>query len=204
MASERFRAAAGQGGAAPIDIPPVRRLRPQLVDAEYQLRLLRQSLGEDAPEVDHLKKQIEIIQQELKMELSKYLSSVKQRLLDPTEGGGGGGGDMSGLLLHQVALEAEIKSLTTLATLAPGEASTLAKLDFDVSLQSELVQEATLQLQNAKLLALRDPNKWSLLDPPRIMEKPVNKRYGMVTAACTMAGLFVGILWAMNFGRRPD
>ena len=203
-ASERFRAAVAQGGEAPIDIPPVKKLRPLLVDAESELRLKRKTLGDDAPEIRHLKLRIAELQGDLKRELNRYLSSVQKGLLDPTDGGGGGSADVTGMLLRQVSLEAEIKSLTPLATVAPDEAGTLTKLARIVAIQTEIVRTATLQLETAKLLALRDPNKWSLLDPPRIMEKPVNKRYGTVTAVCAAIGLFIGILWAMNFGRRPD
>jgi len=203
QATIRFKQAMGQGGQAPADIPPVRRLRPMLVDARTELGLKQRSLGPEAPEVKRLREKIAELEQDLRREVEKYYASVKKGLVDPTSGINSPT-EVSSMLLQKARLEAEINSLTPLVKLAPDESTNLTKLAREVAYRSEMLKTALVQLEMEKLLALRDPNKWSLLDPPRIMEKPVNKRFGQMTAISAAVGLFLGIGWALNFGRRPE
>jgi uncharacterized protein involved in exopolysaccharide biosynthesis len=125
-------------------------------------------------------------------------------MIDPTKGetlGASAGQDLGGLLLKQVSLEAEIEALSRLAKVAPSEQGQHPHLTLQVNIQSDLVKYATMQLESARLQLLRDPNKWSLLDPPRINPKPVNKKYAAVAAFSALAGLLISFVWAINFGR---
>ena len=204
-ASSVYRKALGTQGLSPSDIPPVQKLRPRLVDAEYQLNALTNTLGPDAPEVRHLEADIANLKKELRSEVSAYVASVNKGLIDPTASAAGAnnGADISGMLEHQVSLQSEIEALTQLAKVAPAEQGALSHLALQVSIQSELVKQATLQLETARLQALRDPNKWSLLDPPWVDPNPVNKHYLLIGAMTLLGGLLLGCIWAINFGRRP-
>ncbi|CAN5395053.1 hypothetical protein BH11ARM2_BH11ARM2_10590 [soil metagenome] len=202
-ASAVYRKSLNAQGLSPSDIPPVQKLRPKLVDAEYQLNVLLKSLGPDAPEVRHLTTEIDNLKRELQSEVAAYVSSINKGLVDPTRSGSPDQMKMNGMLDRQVALEAEVEALTQLAKVAPTEQGTLAHLALEVTIQSELVKQATLQLEAAKLQSLRDPNKWSLLDPPWVDPNPTNKRFLPAAAIAILAGLLVSLLWAFNFGRKP-
>lgn len=202
-ASSVYRKALGANGLSPSDIPPVQKLRPRLIDAEYQLNILSASYGPDAPEVRHLKTEIETLKNELQAEVTAYVSSIKNGLIDPTSVSSADQSKTNGMLEREVALEAEIDALTRLAKVAPSEQGRLAHLALQVSIQSDLVKQATLQLEATKLQSLRDPNKWSLLDQPWVDPKPTNKKFLQVSAAAFLAGLFLACVWAFNFGRKP-
>lgn len=203
-ASSVYRKSLGLNGLSPSDIPPVQKLRPRLIDAEYQLNILLSSLGPDAPEVRHLQSEIETLKSELQAEVAAYVSSINNGLIDPTSASSADNSKANGMLERQVALESEIDALQRLAKVAPSEQGMLAHLALQVSIESDLVKQATLQLEATKLQALRDPNKWSLLDPTWVDPKPVNKKYMQVSAAAFLAGLLLSSVWAFNFGRKPD
>ncbi len=204
-ASSLYHKSLGSQGLSPSDIPPVQKLRPKLVDAQYQLNVLNSSLGPDSPEVRHLTTDIKNLKDELKSEVSAYVSSVDKGLIDPTAAPGSSsqGAAVSGMLERQVSLESEIDALSQLAKVAPSEQGTLAHLTLQVSIQSDLVRQATLQLEAARLQSLRDPNKWSLLDPPWVDPKPVNKKYFQISLFAIVGGLLLSCIWAINFGRKP-
>jgi len=205
-ASQVYRKALGTQGLSPSDIPPVQKLRPKLVDEQYQLDALLTTLGPDAPEVRHLTSDIDTLKTELKSEVAAYVGSVNKGLIDPTSttaAGASNGADVSGLLEHQVALQSEVEALTKLSKVAPTEEGTLSHLALEVSIQSDLVKQATVQLETARLQSLRDPNKWSLLDPPWVDPNPVNKNYLQFGIFAMLAGLFLSCVWAINFGKRP-
>jgi uncharacterized protein involved in exopolysaccharide biosynthesis len=203
-ASAMYSKSLSSQGLSPSDIPPVVKLRPRLVDAQYQLDILLKSLGPDAPEVRHLGEQIDNIKAELRSEVAAYVSSINKGLIDPTGPASSGAAQMNGLLEHEVSLESQIEALNRLAKVAPGEQGTLAHLTLQVSIQSELVKQTTLQLESARLQALRDPNKWSLLDAPWINPKPVNKKYVQVSMIALAFGLMMSLVWTFNFGRPPN
>jgi uncharacterized protein involved in exopolysaccharide biosynthesis len=148
---------------------------------------------------------IKNLKDELKSEVSAYVSSVDKGLIDPTAAPGSSsqGAAVSGMLERQVSLESEIDALSQLAKVAPSEQGTLAHLTLQVSIQSDLVRQATLQLEAARLQSLRDPNKWSLLDPPWVDPKPVNKKYFQISLFAIVGGLLLSCIWAINFGRKP-
>jgi len=202
-ASAVYQRALHSQGLSPSDIPPVEKLRPRLVDAEYQLNVLTKSLGPEAPEVRHLQTEIANLKDELQSEVSAYVTSISRGLVDPTGSSASGQSKVNGMLEHEVSLEAEVEALSQLAKVAPAEHGMLAHLALQVSISSDLVKQATLQLEAAKLQSLRDPNKWSLLDPPWIEPRPVNKRYLQVSSVAILAGLLIACIWVFNFGRNP-
>lgn len=202
-ASAVYRKSLNSQGLAPSDIPPVQALRPKLVEAEYQLDVLTKSLGPDAPEVRHLTTEIDNLKKELQSEVAAYVSSINRGLVDPTASTSSDLAKMNGMVERQVSLETEIEALSQLAKVAPAEQGELAHLALQVGIQSDLVKQATQQLEAAKLQSLRDPNKWSLLDSPWIEPKPINKKYVEVSVVSILAGLLVALVWSFNFGRQP-
>jgi uncharacterized protein involved in exopolysaccharide biosynthesis len=203
--SNVYRKSLGSQGLSPSDIAPVRTLRPKLVEAVYQLSILTSSYGPDAPAVKQLESQIAALKSQIKNEVSAYVSSIQNGMIDPTNAnlGSAGSSDLSGLLQKQVSLEAQVESLSRLAKIAPTEQGTLGDLTLKLTIQGELVKQSTLQYEAAKLQSLRDPNRWSLLDAPRTFPKPINKRYLPTALFSLLAGLFVSVVWVVNFAPSP-
>ncbi len=201
-AMAKYQAGMSEPKLIPSDIPAVKQLRPELVKAEYQLRLSLQTLGPEAPEVKRERAYIKILRDQLHSELKAYLESVQKGLSDPTQSSSGESATLPNLMQQKVALEAQIEALISLQKVAPEEGRSLARLLRDVAIDSEIVKQATLQYQLAKLQSLRDPNKWSLLDPPRVFDEPVNKKYLTTSLLGILVGLFVGLVWSINFGKR--
>lgn len=195
----KYRDVMGDPKSIPADLPPVRAIRPSLVQAEYQLKLSLQTLGPDSPVIRREMDGIQNLKDQLHSELKSYLESAQKGLTDPTQGSD----SLTNMIQQKVALESEIEALQRLVKLAPDEARTLARLSREVSIDSQIVQQVTLQFQVAKLQGLRDPNKWSLLDPPRVFEEPVNKKYLLTGLLALLSGVILGLIWAINFGKRP-
>lgn len=184
----------------PSDLTPVAEMRPNLVKAQYQLSLLLHSLGPDAPEVRRQKEIVNTLHDQLESELKAYYASAVKGTFDPTAQTKQAG-DLSSAILDKVSLSAEAEALAKLAALEPEENREYLRLTREVSLTSEIVRQVSLHYQEAKLQASRDPNKWLLLDSPHVGDEPVNKKYLLMGSFGLLAGLFLGLLWAVNFGK---
>ena len=84
-----------------------------------------------------------------------------------------------------------------MAKLAPAESIRLSQLTRDVTTQGAILQQLQAQYQLADLQADRDPNKWEVLDEPRVDEKAVNKSLSKTGILSLLAGSALGTLAAM-------
>ena len=201
--------ALSQSPNLPSDLPPVKRLRPRILDLTYEIETKRRTLGPEAPEVTRLEDQLQVAQNELQKEIKAYLQGVNQNLIEPTTNVGpsviptDGSGDTAGLpmlLTRRVANEAQIAALRRLADAAPAESMKLNKLYQQINLQSTIVQTLTNQYLAASLQAQRDPNRWVILDDPYVDEKPTNKSFGRMGLMGALLGALVALLLVF---RRP-
>jgi len=60
--------------------------------------------------------------------------------------------------------------------------------------ETAIVAQLSEQTTIARIQADRDPNRWTLLDPPRIDERPVNKKFSRNGALGAIVGLIAGFM----------
>ncbi len=193
---KKMQAALKSGVELPSNLPPVAAFRPRLVELQSQLKIKEHSYGPDAPEVKRLQESIQELNATLNQELARYLKALNSGVVDAgtnidlrdyTEG-----------LSQKVRLEAEMQALKELVALAPQESVELGRAYREVAIQSAILQQLASQLELAKLQSARDPNKWTLLDAPRIDDDPVNKHYGRNLALGLVLGLALGVLFGLR------
>ena len=190
----RIRESATASPQLPTQLPPEVRYRPQLVDAEYELALKEKTLGPENQEIVDLRSKVAVLRQKLKSEIVAYAKSASLTLVDPD------GANLSRI----AALRAQIAALKRLADLAPKEADELERLRFQVTVESGLVQQLTTQSKLAEVQASRDPNRWTLLDAPRVDPKPVNKKFTRSAVLGGLLGLMVGLFAVGRIGSSRD
>ncbi len=184
-AQSRLNQVSGTVKDLPATLPPVEKWRGKLTELEYELKVKGITLAPEAPELVKLRTTIELTKNELKSELSKYTLAANSGMIN------------SGVLTQRVALESQISAVKRLAKLAPSEAIKLSQLTRDVTTQSAIVQQLETQYQLADLQADRDPNRWEILDEPRVDEKAVNKSFSKNGILSLFAGCALGSLVAM-------
>jgi uncharacterized protein involved in exopolysaccharide biosynthesis len=193
----RVQALAKMSSDVPSELPPIKRLRPKLLDISYELELKRRTLGPQAPEVTRLEAQLRVTQKALTTELQAYMTGVNTNLIDPSTPEG----QIPALLTSRTVNDAQISVLRRLAQAAPTESMQLNRLYSQINLQAGIVQTLTTQYLTASLQAQRDPNRWVILDEPWVDDRPVNKSFGRTALVGAFLGLFVGVALAVI--RRP-
>lgn len=181
------------GADQPSELPPVKRLRPKLLEIEYELAVRRRTLGPEAPEVTKLNAQLQVLRQTLSKELQEYLQGVNADVIDPTVSEG----EIPAMLTARTVIDAQISVLRRLAAAAPAESMNMNRLYAQVNLQAGIVQQLTNQSLTASLQSQRDPNRWVVLDEPWVNEKPVNKSFGRSMLIGGFLGLVVGLVGAV-------
>lgn len=189
----RVNVLASKGIQLPSELPPIKKFRPILSKLQLDLRTKEISLGPDAPEIRSLRAEIQINQTALQKELTDYVRGVDVGLLDPTVAEG----DLPGLLASRLGTESQIRSYEKLAAQAPSESTSISRALREVTVQGTIVQQLTVQLEMAKIQAARDPNRWSLLDEPRLSDEPINKSMLRAGLFGLIGGLFVGAVIAL-------
>ena len=190
----RVRELSKQSVQLPSELPPIKRLRPKILDAQYELAVKEKLLGPDSPELFKLQTQLSELKKSLEVELSTYLRGVDKSLIDPSVADG----EMPALLTSRTVIDAQISVLRRLATAAPAESMQMNRLYAQVNLQSGTVQQLTNQYLTASLQSQRDPNRWVILDEPWVSAKPVNKSYGRGALIGLFGGLVFGMVWAVT------
>ncbi len=176
----------------PASLPPVEKWRGKLTELQYDLKIKELTLTSESPELVKLRKTIEVTENELHSELAKYTKSALVGMVDTADSS-----RIPTSLTQRVALEAQIAAVRRLAKLAPAESIRLSQLTRDVTTQGAILQQLQAQYQLADLQADRDPNKWEVLDEPRVDEKAVNKSLSKTGILSLLAGSALGTLAAM-------
>ncbi len=192
MVRGRFAKMSATAADLPVSLPPIAALRPKLVAAETELKAKSAALGPDAPEIKRLKESITAIRKQMSLEASKYLRALQSGTAETGKDPGIEG--YVELLLEQTSISAQRDALKKIVDLAPEEAAELNATLREIAMRGQLLAKATIQYQAAKLQMTRDPIKWTILDQPRLEDKPVNKKLGMNLSMGIAAGLVLGAL----------
>lgn len=193
-AKSRVERAKGSRIELPSDIPTAKEWREKLASLEYDLRVLEISAGPRDPNVVKLREQIQITKQSLRNEVDNYVSAVRSGLVDPTLESGIQ--NLSKLSQTVAGLDAQISALRRLAAIAPSEAMQFQRLIGEVAALQKLVEQARVQLEQARTEAAADPNRWEVLDVPEVSEDPVNKDYAKNMAVGGVVSLVAGLALA--------
>ncbi len=183
----------GKAAIMPSNLPPVRRWRDRLVELQYELKIKELTFGPSSPEVLLLKGSVEETNKSLKKELAAYSGAISSGALDPTADPE----SLSGLVAERFALEAQLDAVKRLAALAPSESMTMARLTRELTTQTAILQQLQAQYELARIQELRNPNRWQVLDEPRVAEEAVNKSLAKSGLIAGMLGLILGVLSAM-------
>jgi uncharacterized protein involved in exopolysaccharide biosynthesis len=186
----------------PSALPPVQKWRGRLTEMQYELKIKELTFSEGAPEIIKLKKEIAITEGQLRSELSKYATATNSGMIDPSVSESDIGAKLPSLLTQRVVIEAQLQAVKRLAKLAPDEAIELTRLTRQVTTQSAILQQLEAQAQLAELQSERDPNRWEILDDPRVDEKPVNKSLAKNGILSLFAGIALGCLAALFAPKR--
>ncbi len=192
---------AENGKDLPTPFPGTEKWRTTLADLEYQLRIAELTYAPSAPEVTKLKDQIEIARKQLDTELAKHVLATQEGFISPMTDGAE---RLPGLMAGRVALEAQIHAVGRLAQLAPAESIELSRLMREIATNTVILQQLEAQLQVATLQEARDPNRWEVLDEPRLADDPVNKSLLRNGAISVIVGFIIACVVATSLGRKPD
>ena len=172
-------------------LPPVKIWRRKLIQLQYDLKVKEISAGPESPEVVSLKKQIELTQSQLKTEVDRYLKTTEL----------GASAQTIDLVTKKAGLEAELEGINRIVEQAPKEATEYQRLTREVALLSGTLQNLYTQYELVKLQAIKDPNRWQVLDDAVLSDKPINKQYGLRFAMGMVFGLFIGVSLALYLTR---
>ncbi|MCA1948822.1 MAG: hypothetical protein LDL55_11965, partial [Armatimonadetes bacterium] len=168
----------------PSGIPEIEAWRAKTAQAEYDLKVARSQYGEEAPAVVRARQALEAARQSLRQEVGRYVQSVNQGVTQK----------VADLVAQRTVLQWQADTLRKLADATPEEA-----VEFSKKLQR--VQELTASLaflqeqyEQAKAKAEVERVRWSLLTPPYVEEKPVNKSYTRNGLIGLLLGGLAGLL----------
>lgn len=174
----------------PRGIESIDTLQAELREAQVRLAATEATFQPNTPQVRAARDQVRAVESALAKEVRAHYrstaSSINPKLID--------------LQTQRSALRGQIEQAQALARLAPQEAVQLQRLLRDVLLAEESVKKLQLNSEQLELESAATEVRWTLLDAPRMMEEPVNKRFGLNTALGVILGLLFGTLLAL---RRP-
>lgn len=198
-----LRSVAAAQGELPVDMPAVAKWRDKLAEAEYNLRVSLLTLSPESAEAEKLRQAVALSKARLRKEVDAYARSAGLGVAGTAEKPNGDAG-LSALLLQQAGVDAQLLAVRRLASLAPTEAIELTRLTREVATASAVVTQLEGMRTMAVLQKERDPNRWEVLDPPQIDDKPVNKSFSKNLTIAALVGLLFGSLGALYRGsRRP-
>lgn len=177
----------------PTDIPAAKQWRDRLVELEYELKVAEISAGPKDPKVVRLTEQIGITKSRLRDETDRYLLAVGKGVADSQFGQGVM--NLGSLYQEKATLDAQISALSRLARVAPTEAMNYQRLVSEVAILNKLIEQQRTQLEQARLDAQSDPNRWEILDEPEVSDQPVNKDFLRNIAVGIAIGFVVALAW---------
>lgn len=184
-ARTRAKQSALAASSVATGVPQVQSWRDMLTRKQYDLNIASQRLGPSSPEVVRLKRELDVTQRQLQVEIAKYVESVNTGVAP----------EIARLEAQEMLLKWQVEYLRPLAKAAPTEAMQLKRLTAEVATLQTVVAQLRAKYETAKLEAAVDQVKWSVLDKPALDDTPSNFRPvrtgGMLAATLTLLGLVV-------------
>ncbi|MCC6443325.1 MAG: hypothetical protein IT210_07690 [Armatimonadetes bacterium] len=173
------------------DLPIAQEERKKLRQREYDLAAARIQYGEQHPTVVSLKKEIDILIDEIKQEVARSKEAANY----------GYTAELISAETELAALNERRTVLTQLMQKLPPQMLEMNRLARELQIQQALYQMFRAQYEQLAVEEARDPNRWSVLDYAQPPEKPCNRRILMNTALALILGSFfagVMVFWLEN------
>lgn len=177
---QEARASAAAGLSVPTFLDANALWRNRLNELEYALVMANQQYGDEAPQVQLLKAQIEATKREGLQQIRANLDAIEKGL-DPR---------IADLVAQEKVIQSQIATMKEIVDQAPEEAARLAELQLAVKTATETVATLRARLQTQEVEAQLEQVRWSILEEPFSTDPPINKRPVRNTAL----GLFLGFL----------
>lgn len=179
----------------PTGIPEIEDWRKKLGEAQFQLRAAQGQLGDKNPQVVRLRYNVDAARAALQKAVQAHLQAADQSLSV----------ELANLESRVLVLESENKVLKEISDAAPAEAATLGRLSRRVTALTESLQALRIQYDTAATRAEVDRVRWSLLVPPYVDDRPVNKSLTLHVGAGTALGTLLGaVVVAIRVRRRTS
>ncbi|MCH8977692.1 MAG: hypothetical protein IH945_00410 [Armatimonadetes bacterium] len=191
---------AGVASDQPTDLPPAVAWRDKVVDLQYRLDVAQLRYGDKHPQVVNLQAEVDQALATMESEIAAYLKSVREGNLDPTgvQLDGEQGTRIVGLESQRVALQAKVEAMNRIVEKIPEEQKMRQELTRDIGTLEEVVSRLTVQHEQARISETVDPNRWEVLDPPHLADRPVNKSYAKSLVLGLLLGLVLGVAYVVR------
>lgn len=189
----RLRGAVSDPENLSLDTAPLQDLRQTLANAELALAESRAVLGPSHPDIGRMEARVSATRESLASEIELYLVAIEDATLGLGEAQG-----LATLETRRVSLQAQVDALKVLVSTMPEESMQMRMLFAETDYLAKAVGELETSHSRALVEASRDPLAWEVLDPPHILDKPVNKRYPRSATAGAILGLLIGIYLAIR------
>lgn len=186
LARNQAANAAAAGLTIPTELPASSVWRPRVVQLDHDLHVAQIKLGPKAPEVVRLKRELAETIKRGQAEIAKDLQAV-QKATTP---------EYADLLSKREVLQWQVASLKQIAATSPSEAVRLTSLYQNVQTLVTVLQALEARYEEARVNAQVDTVRWSILEQPYILDKPVNKSRTRPALLMAFLGALVGAVWA--------
>ncbi|MDX2065974.1 MAG: Wzz/FepE/Etk N-terminal domain-containing protein [Fimbriimonadaceae bacterium] len=173
---------------APVSMPTGNQVqenfRRRVMQLEYDLQVALTRYGDEAPEVQQLRRTIEVARKAYVTEMARQLQAVNQSLDT----------NLVGLEAQKAALEWSIDYVTELSRTAPEESLKFARALREVNSQQSALNTIRQQYEEAALQSEFYKYVWTVLQEPLAEETPTNKKYQLVAGIAAVGGLVLSII----------
>lgn len=182
------RSSAEMGLDLTTSLPSSEVWRGRLVDLEYQLAMILQELGEEAPKVQLLKLQIEATKREGLKDISDNLQAIEKGIAPR----------VVELVAQEQVLKGQIATMREIVGKAPEEVVRIAELSLAVKTATEAVSTLRARLETRQVEVQLEQVRWSVLEEPFSTEPPTNKRPVRNAAVGVFVGFVLAVLLAIS------
>lgn len=166
--------------------------RQTLDKLQYQLEIQKTQYGDTAPQVETIRRQLDVTEQALKRSVREYLQSVDQNL----------DANVATMQANLAVLKWRLAAAERVANKAPVETVEVARLMREVRTLGGVVDTLRGKYEEAKVKAEVEDVKWTLLEAPFIQDEPTNKHRIRYMIAWAFFFVFLtGIYKAVRNGR---
>jgi uncharacterized protein involved in exopolysaccharide biosynthesis len=174
--------------STPVADPARESFRVKVTGLEYDLRIALTKFGDQAPEVEVLRRQIAVAKSEFAREMRNRRLAADLSL-DP---------QIAELEAELAALETTRSAISDLSEKAPEEALQFVRMQRRVENQKIAVDVVRAQFNQARIQSDVYKMPWSVLQEPLTEPTPVNKKYSQIAIIAFSVGLILSI-WIYLF-----
>jgi uncharacterized protein involved in exopolysaccharide biosynthesis len=183
LAKARAEQVAGTDVNVPTGNPTRDRFRDQIIEKEYALAVALTRFGDEAPQVEALRREVEVAKRQFEQEAEKYAQSVDQNA----------DAELARLDAARQVAQWKVDYYRRQNSLAPREAIELARRVREVSARQTAEAQVREQLDEARLTAEVYRMEFTVLQDPYTEGAPVNKKYGLVATLAASISLITVI-----------